>query len=641
MARWSALRRLAGPLFHHSDISYHCMKRKTAPVARAGDLRDHGIAVYNGMCLSMRPWRDAATGRDYVYCGIISTTSLVVQIDVVTGRSRSFHLPPGCEGPWGMAITMEGHVLVTTCGGQLCRIDPRSGKVWITAKPSQWLWTIDRAADGRFYLGASPGDRLFRYDAATEKLEDLGSLGLGQTYLRKIVGGDDFYVYCSVGCSASQIAAYHIATGKITPLLPQEEVGPYFIDVFGRGRDGQIYVETNRHHGFRLAHGEAFPVRDLRYMRRQLMVYEYWKGYQALPDGRPIVALDPDAIRIGEGPRARIIRYSYTTGGANIFHLAPGPNNTVFGSTIMPLFLLRYSPATGKLENLGRGGPDNGEAYSVGHCDGKLYYANYPSANLMCYDPAKPWHKDPPGAQRWQTNPRLLGYLGKGNCRPRAMCIDSRKRIWIGGVPEYGYRHTGLACYDIPRRKLTVYDEVIRDQSIDSLAVDDAGEVLYGGTCLGRGGGLPVVTKEGQLFAWDTRTHKLLWKLAPIPGMKGLNNLLYRGGKLYGTSGFNFFRFDPRARAMDYLIPSEISGPREQSLCFGPDGNIYGITWMVLFRWRPESGKIEELYRCKGPAARKYAGGSLFHRGAIIVDGRYYFSCGPRVMSMRLPLSSE
>ena len=97
------------------------------------NLRDHGIAVHNGACLSMKPWRDSVSGRDYVYCGIISTTSLVVQIDVASGRSRSFHLPPKCEGPWGMAFTLEGHVLVTTVSGQLCRIDPRSGKVWVAA----------------------------------------------------------------------------------------------------------------------------------------------------------------------------------------------------------------------------------------------------------------------------------------------------------------------------------------------------------------------------------------------------------------------------------------------------------------------------------------------------------------------------
>jgi len=606
-------------------------------MANLKKLIDHGIAVHSGAVMSMKPWRDPETGRDYVYVGLISTTSLVVQIDVATGRSRSFYLPKGCEAPRGMSITLDGHVLATSTSGHVCRIDPKTGKAWITANAGKWLWTSDRGPDGKFYLGASPDSQLFRYDAATEKLEDLGSLGFGQVYLRKLVCGDDGYVYCSIGCTASQIVAYHIATGKITPLLPKSEVQPYFLDAFGRGKDGKIYVVTNRNHAFRIAHGEAFPAGKADEVNALLRIHDYWVGCHTLPDGRAVRPLDPDAIRVGEGRDAKIIRYKYQTGGANIFHLAEGPNKAAYGSTIMPLYLLRYSPKTGKPENLGRGAPDNGEAYSIGHCDGKLYYANYPSANLMCYDPAKPLHKDPPGAYKWKTNPKWLGYLGKGNCRPRAMFIDGQKRIWVGGLAEYGYRHGGLACYDIRKKKLAVFDKIIPDQSIDAFAADATGDILYGGTNIGRGGGMPPLAKESFLFAWDTRKKKVLWKLTLFPEMKGMNNLLYRDGKLYGTSAFKFFCFDVKKRELVYLKDSQISGPREQSLSFGADGNLYGITWMVMFRWHPATGQIDELYRVMGDEAQTFAGGSLFHRGSILIDGRYYFSCGPKIMSLPLP----
>src|SRR5436190_18130988 len=97
------------------------------------NLIDHGIAVHSGAVMSMKPWRDPETGRDYVYVGLISTTSLVVQIDVATGGSRSFYLPKGCEAPRGMSLTLDGHVITTTTSGHVCRIDPKSGKVWITA----------------------------------------------------------------------------------------------------------------------------------------------------------------------------------------------------------------------------------------------------------------------------------------------------------------------------------------------------------------------------------------------------------------------------------------------------------------------------------------------------------------------------
>ncbi len=604
----------------------------------ASDLQDHGIAVYNGACHSMKAWRDAETGRDYVYSFINSALSVVVQIDVETGESKTIPLPAGCAGPRGTAFTLEGHILVASTCGRIARVDPKAGKSWIVADAGKWLWTMDRGADGKFYVGGSPDSQLYRFDAETGKIEDLGSLGLGQMYLRKIVCGSDGYVYCSIGCTASQVVAYHIATGKMKALLPKKDVLPYFIDVFGRGSDGQLYVMANNGSGYRLQHGEAFPLGKKHDIVKLLKVIPYWVGYVELPDGRPVIPLDPDAIQIGEGPKAKVIHYTYQTAGTSIFHMAPGPDDTMYGSTIMPLYLLRYSAKSKKLENLGRGAPDNGEIYSFGHCDGKLYYANYPSANLMVYDPAKPWHKDPPGRMKWKTNPKWLGYLGTGNCRPRAMTIDPQKRVWVGGFPEYGYRHGGLACHDIKKKKLKVFDKVIPDQSIDVLVADDTGDFIYGGSNITRGGGMEPNTKHAYLFAWDTRKNKVAWKVTVSPEMTGVSNLLYRDGKLYGTHKFHFFCFDTKTRKMVYEFPSEISGPRGHAMYFGPDGNIYGMTWMTMFRWRPESGQIEVLAKCIGEEARPFDGGSLFHRGAKIQDGRFYFTCGPKVMSMKLPL---
>ncbi len=606
-------------------------------------LRDHGVALHKGVCFSYKPWRDAETGRDYVYAGIIGTSSLVVQLDVVTGRCRAFHMPPSCSGPWGMTFTLEGHVLVTSTSGQLCRLDPRTGEFRITANTGHWNWSIDRGADGKFYIVTANECRLFRYDAVTEKLEDLGQLDKSEMNARHVIGGNDGYLYVGIGTMAAQVVAYHIATGRMVRLLPKSEVRPGF-QLVGRGRDGQLYTQTVRRHIYRLAHGQAFFDASLSRQCRAQPPEEFLAelSMPTLPDGRKVTLVDLDHIRVGEGPASRLWPLTYKTEGTALFHLAAGPDRTVYASTIYPLHLVRYTPATRKLEDLGRGGPDRAEAYSIGHCDGKVYYGTYSGALLMCYDPAKPLHQDPPGGQKWKTNPRLLGYLGRGNCRPRAICVDSQKRVWVGGIPDYGYRHGGLACYDTRRRTLTVHDAVISDQSVLALTADESGATLYGGTSTTRGGGLAAATPEAHLFAWDTRRNKRLWKQAPIPGAAGILNLLYRDGKLYGSTGnnFSFFRFDLKSRTMDYNVPSRISAIREQSLCWGPDGNLYGITWMSLLRWRPETGQIDVLYRCEGDEASRYEGGSLFHRGAVIIDGRLYFSCGSRVMSLRIPLET-
>ncbi|MCX5661618.1 MAG: hypothetical protein NTW19_18225 [Planctomycetota bacterium] len=606
---------------------------------QATDLRDHGIAVHKGSTLCVKPWRDAATGKDYVYVGITTFPGLVVQVHVQTGRCRQFNLGQGGVGPWGMAFTLNGEVLVTGTDGCLYRIDPRKGEVVVVAKLKQWLWTIDRAADGKFYLGGSPTAMMYRYDDATRQVEEIASFAHIDKYVRVVAALPDGYVYCSIGCEKAQIVAYHIASGKSKVLLPKSEVGPDFHGM-GRGRDGKLYVRTVHGNFYRLEHGEAFPIEDESAVNREPA--SRWSAFalSRLPDGRAIRYLDPDAIQLGEGKGAKVIPFKYETNGAAIFHLAEGPNKNVYASTIMPLYILRYTPSTKKLENLGRGGPDNGEAYSFGHCKGKLYYATYSTGKLMEYDPAKPWNKDKPGAMKWETNPKLLGDLGEGHCRPRALTVDAKGRVWVGSHAEYGRRHGGLMCFDTKTRKMHNNPLVVPDQSIQSLISDASGDVIYGGTDICRGSGMDASTKECHLFAWDARKQKLMWSLVPIKGQTGIMTLLQHNGKLYGTSRkavFNFFCFDPETRKMEYVIESKIDACREESMTLGPDGCFYGITYTDLFRWQPETGKVESIWHTPKDELKNHSGGSMFHRGAVINDGRFYFSCGPAVMSLKLP----
>jgi hypothetical protein len=193
------------------------------------------------------------------------------------------------------------------------------------------------------------------------------------------------------------------------------------------------------------------------------------------------------------------------------------------------------------------------------------------------------------------------------------------------------------------KKRLDNNPVVVPDQSIMALTADDEARVIYGATDIEGGSGAGSRTKEAKLFAWDPVRKRRLWDVVPIPGATGIINLLYVRGKLYGNSRapgmvFNFFCFDPATRKVVYVIPSDISAVREQSMSLGPDGNIYGITWITLFRWRPEAGTIDVLVRTPEKEAARYSGGSLFHRGAAIIGGRLYFSCGAQVRSMRLPL---
>lgn len=604
----------------------------------ASDLRDHGIPVFNGSPQSLTTTRDPINGKDYIHVGLNAAPTVIVQIDAKTGKYRQFTLPQGCSGPWGQAYTLDGDLLVTATDGQITRINPRTGKVWNVGHTRQWIWTIARGPDNKFYLGTTNVAGFWRFDAQTNKLEELHRFQDLDKMLRVVICQPDGYAYLSIGCTTSHIVAWHIATGTWKSILPKHEAGPDFHGM-GCGEDGLVYVHSIHGNLYRLSHGQAFlqPKPDVK-----ILPHGNRAGLFApvrLADGRIVTRLDPDAIQIGQGDEAKIIKYKYTTSGAGLFHLAAGPKNTVVASSIMPLYLARFTPRSNKLENLGRAAPDNGEIYSFGVCCDKLYYANYSYGTLMVYDPSKPWHKDAPGQMQWKDNPKLISYLGPGHCRPRAMTVDSQQRVWVGSQPEYGRRNGGLFCHDTKTGKNHNNPVVIKDRSVQCLAADETRDVIYGGTDTTRGSGVDRAKGDAQLFAWDGAKQKMLWQQVAIPGCNGVMNLLCRDGKLYGSSRvkFTFFRFDIAARKMDYVIESKIDAVREISMTFGPDGNIYGITYTTLFRWNPQTGEIVSLWTTLEEELKNYSGGSLFHRGAVIIDGRYYFSCGPRIMSLKLP----
>ena len=603
------------------------------------DLKDHGIAVRRGSFLSYRVMKHPRTGEDRVFLGFNTggDCSIVVEVDPKTGRCVQYDSEKGCAGPWDMEPTPDGKLLVTGVDGSVSELDPVRRTFTVVGRAKTWFWNICRGSDGKYYLGAYSPAKLFRFDQASGRMEDLGVIDAGEKMVRLLEADDDGFVYMMVGFQTAKAYAYEIATGRSQKILPEKEERTG-LHAIGRGLDGRLYIRCVSGRCYRLECGKALPVPKSRF-----------PGFQspALSDGTPVRLVDPDGICVGTGRRARIVPVNYRGPGSNIFHLAAGPDQAIYASTIMPLYLLRYTPATRKLENLGRGGPDNGEIYSFGHAGGILYYATYAGGLLMRYDPRKPvrpgvtvaagWKQPAEAVRPWTGNPKLIGNLGKGHCRPRAMHVDSRGRVWIGSEAEYGKRHGGLACYDTRVKRLDNNPVVIRDQGINALTSGPDARVIYGGSTIARGSSMDPVTKEAFVFAWDVGRRKLLWKATPTPGATGINNLHYLDGKLYGmaTGNYAFFVLNPETRRVEEVIPSPWSGGRPESMCVGPDGCLYGLTWMCLYRWRP-GGKPEAVMTCAGKDAAAYSGGSLFHRGAVIVGNRFYFSCGPNVMSVRL-----
>ena len=596
------------------------------------DLRDHGVPVKKGLVLSAKTGRDHA-GRERIYVGINAGPYVFVSIDPETGRSSYWHSAPDATGPWDMAMASRGRVLVTSVGGHLSVYDPAEpdAGLCVVAKLDEWAWCITPAADGWFYLGTQPNAKLFRFHIDSGRTESLGAVGDAGGAIRLMQAGDDGCLYMMVGFTAAQVYARSLADGTTKPTLPAEEVVPGS-HALGRGTDGAIYVRTARGNFFRLRDAIATPIPE-----------QAFPGFepQRLASGEAVRYIDPDTLEIGKGPAARRLPIEYETAGAGIFHIAPGPNNDLYGSSIMPLYLFRYDPASDKLTNLGRGAPETGEIYSFGHADGKLYYATYGGdGSFLVYDPNAPWQTGK-GYHDWHYNPRVISVLGEGHCRPRALHIDARKRVWVGSYAEYGKHNGGLYCYDI--RSGTHHNNplVVPGQSICALTADEQARFVYGGTDTTPGSGAQPITTEGRVFAWDPEARRVAWSLVPVEGETAVPNLLYIKGKLYGTTRpkGSFFELDPQTRRVTRVIKSEISDANEQSMGVAADGNIYGTTWPALFRWRP-GGDVETLAFVWGDEVKHYAG-AIFRGGGAIVGDRIYFKSHTNLLSMKLPLEGK
>ena len=72
----------------------------------------------------------------------------------------------------------------------------------------------------------------------------------------------------------------------------------------------------------------------------------------------------------------RTFDLDYRADGSRIFTIHTGPDGLIYGSSVMPLHLFRWDPATDDLVDLGLCSSATGEAYSMANLDGRIYIAS-------------------------------------------------------------------------------------------------------------------------------------------------------------------------------------------------------------------------------------------------------------------------
>ena len=586
-------------------------------------VREIGIPVRGVNWVQLFAGR-TASGESCLYAtmGQESAPLFVLQIDPRNGTLRQFDASPATAN-FCPAVCMapDGRLyLGAAYAGRLLCFDPEQDALvdlgLIHPEAATFPCRIDVAPDGGVWIGSYPTADLTRYDPATREFARFGRMDDVDMYNYPLVNTDGS-VANLIRMTRSFVVVLDPESGVRRPVGPVAVQGDDTLDLW-RGVDGQLYIESSL--GNFMLHGfEVMPVEEL--PSRQ--------GAAALPDGTTFDFADAAEQSFRQlrlqtpGGSTQLFELDYLASGSRIFTIHTGPDDRVYGSSLMPLHLFRWDPATDDLTDLGRCSSATGEAYSMANLDGRMYISSYPGAVLSVYDPTRPFHF---GVEE-SDNPRDLGRIDELSYRPRSTLTGPLGRVWTASIPDYGRWSGPLSWYDPRSGERHAYHGVAGDGSCYTLAWLRQQKLIAVGLSIEAGSGAQPKLESAGLFLWDYEAQTKVWEGA-LPGAAdviSVNSLVVGAdGALYGTARrardlSELFRFEPNARVFTDCLPLPESA-LDHGLQPTPDGNtLYGFTLGCIYRVRPERhggefGFAEILrddeagFRTAGPVCRTPGG---------------------------------
>jgi hypothetical protein len=447
---------------------------------------------------------------------------LVIDIDLTTGKCRQFNAPAkGADYPISAIRSLRTGQLWfgTAWDGHLHRFDPAQPERGIedlgAIHPGQatFITGIQESPDGMIWIGAYPGCCLTRYHPATGEFTRFGRLDETDKYLYPLCG-DDGTIATQTKTTRHRIILFDPATGTHVP------VGPVLDDpnnharrwFFFKGTDGLLYLDSDLGK-FRFTGLTATPVETVPPEMPGIHA-TYKHGYQVditMPGGwRAAYAEDNGAPRklalTNTDPAipTRHLTLDWQGGGTQIFMIGLGPDQRIYGSSILPEHLFRCELDGTGLVNLGQCNLALGEAYSMaGYGDGLIALSSYPAARITLYDPKKPYNFGTgPG-----SNPLDIGPLDAAEIafRPHAMVATPDGKLWIGSAPNYGIRGGPLGWYDPKTATRGFHREVLADTSPNCLLYLPELKQLLIGLGTEPGSGVSAKFQQGGYALWIRR----------------------------------------------------------------------------------------------------------------------------------------
>ena len=575
------------------------------PLPMYGAPRDLGAPIQTVAAV------DAAFGKEDGYNVMYTTVSgngsvpavfNVVDLDRQQ-LLRSFPLP-GAASSWAHVKTPDGRVFIGA-SNKMFVYSPQTKEVTdlgevIPAAGGGSVWALTSDENGNVYGGTYPKGSLFRIDAKTLQITDMGQVddgkapdddGKPEQYVRSLAYYNGF-IYAGTGSSNGRVWKIDPQTGsKVRIELPLPKTRPEY----GGKYDAMGFcygLKVVRHYLFAFFNGPfSMFVYDLDNERwldagftniRGLVATtgEYdGKVYTAKKDGylweidletmteKRFIPFDaslrssavlqlqnqpefpnPTLVTLDYSGRAVLIDSAGKKGyipslvegqAVNIQSMETGPDGKLYMSGYPGGQGAQYDPATGITVQF-----PLGQAEGMGFFGDTMYFGIYPKAEISAWDTKQPLSSN--------TGPASVFHVPDDQDRPFVITQGGNKLL-IGTIPNYGQLGGSLTIFDplasqqVSGAVYESYRNIVENQSVVGLVYKDG--LIYGSTPVHGGLGIDPIADRAKLFVWDMAAKQKVDEF-DLP-LEGMDNVPMIGGLTLGTDGLIWGAANGTVFAMD------------------------------------------------------------------------------------------
>ncbi len=561
----------------------------------------------------------------------------VIDIDIETGHCRQFLVPQaGPEGIPACIRSIRNGVLWmgTAWNGHLYRYDPTQPDRGledlgaIDPETVTFPTGITETADGMIWIGAYPGGSLTRFNPETGEFTRFGRMDEVEKYLYPLAS-DDGQIFAQLKNVQFSMISIDPETGshrKVGPHVDEPQANKDLRYEFFKGVDGKLYLDSFAGK-FLMENGDAHPVENA--PEQMPGVHATYKhGYQEIlpfPDGSLASFIDDKSfefrrIRItsAAGDHSREIKLDWKGSGTALWTLHLGPDEKLYGSSMLPEHLFSCDLDGGNMINHGQCSVSGGEAYSMVNYDGKIAIGSYPASRISLYDPKLPYQF----GTETGANPIDVGSADELTTRPHAMITTPDGKIWIGAAATYGLNDGALAWFDPKTGQRGSTRGIMPDRTpFVLLWLPELDQILVGFNSE-PGTGVAAKVDRGGYALWDTANNNATY-IGDFddPDLVDVCSLIPAGnGLVYALSGRNprlvthynckpaptrLCLIDPAKRCVveSALLPENYGAlPFESGhiLRTDTDGTIYGATTETVFKIKPGTLETEPVAKITG-----------------------------------------